>query len=180
MLAKSRLATQVPGSPISTLRTHVLAPTWTPEVERVNAVRVSTTNRSSVETVPDSTDDASHNHLSGAVSCYLEDGANAHDCGTQQDGLLPPEHLADREGADGAEEAANVILFAWLTWSLEAGELRRCLTDGGDCPHRSRVLIALETQCVEEVRSDDNATFSLSACIAAGCSFDMTNSPNTP
>lgn len=54
-------------------------------------------------------DNTPHKHLRETERRSLEDSANGHDGGANQDGLLPPQSLPNREGDDGAEEAANVV-----------------------------------------------------------------------
>lgn len=62
-----------------------------------------------IDTVPDTRDDAANEHLREAKSGGLQDGADGHDCGADEDGVLAAEALADPYCGNCAEEAANVV-----------------------------------------------------------------------
>ena len=99
----------------------------------------------SVHAISQTSDDAARNHLGHAEGRNLQDGADGHDGGTNEDRVAATETLAEGEGGDGAKEAANVV-------------------DGGDGGEHGGVFGAGEVERVEEVLGDDYATCGGLAC----------------
>lgn len=54
-------------------------------------------------------DNTGDNYVRHAERTRLKNRANGHDRGAHQDGLLAPYHLADVEGSDRTEEAADGV-----------------------------------------------------------------------
>lgn len=69
---------------------------------------------SSVQAVTQTGDNATNDHLRGAVGSDLQDSSNTHDRGAEQDRFLPTQPLSEGKGGHSAEETANVICEAQL------------------------------------------------------------------
>lgn len=89
-----------------------------------------------IDTVSDTRHDAADKHLREAESGGLQDGADGHDCGTNENGVLAAEALTDPYCGNCAEEAANVV---------DCG-------DGG-----LELVVADDAHCLEEIVCYDDA-----------------------
>jgi hypothetical protein len=62
-----------------------------------------------VHAIADTSYNATHDHMGNAVCRTLQDSADAHDCRSDEDGLLATEVISEYEGADGSKKAADVV-----------------------------------------------------------------------
>lgn len=74
-----------------------------------------------IQTVSNTSNDSSNDHLRNAKSRDLQQGANTEDCCSQQNRLFSSDHIAQEVCCDGSEEAPNVV-------------------DGRDCPQEGAVV----------------------------------------
>lgn len=94
---------------------------------------------SGVHAVAYTSNDATCNHLSYAESGDLQDCADGHDRGTNEDRIPAPKSFAEGEGRDGTEEASNVV-------------------DGSHGREQGSVLGAGEVKGVQKILGDDDTT----------------------
>ncbi|KAL8792538.1 MAG: hypothetical protein Q9195_004908, partial [Heterodermia aff. obscurata] len=66
-------------------------------------------SRSSIQAISQTCNDATSDHLPGAVGGDLQDSPNTHDRGANQYRLFPAQPLSEREGGNSAEKASDII-----------------------------------------------------------------------
>lgn len=87
-------------------------------------------NGGGVDTVPEARDETTDDQLGELVRGTLQDRANTHDEGTEEDRLATTEHVTDPDGGDRTGETAQVVRSDSDT--LTSGLRRRVVVDGVD------------------------------------------------